>query len=210
MVTIATVLVIIIPTLLCTPYLCSCLISCSSVPQSLQLHAPTLQTEVEVSGRSPSSNVSTPHSEDWEHHPLWWGVHRQHWHSQAGVPVQSPTRHMVTASHVYFGLTHLDGKLVTVGCRRHNQPTLINDVYMFQKSEKWKRSIPPMPAAYSHTTVVNYQSTIIVVSGGVMHWHTDSILRTSTNAVEVFQTKTFQWHHAEPLPVAHRDMSCHC
>ena len=169
MVTIATVLVIIIPTLLCTPYLCSCLIPCSSVPQSLQLHAPTLQTEAEVSGRSPSSNVSTPHSEDWEHHPLWWGVHRQHWHSQAGVPVQSPTRHMVTASHVYFGLTHLDGKLVTVGCRRHNQPTLINDVYMFQKSEKWKRSIPPMPAAYSHTTVVNYQSTFIVVSGGSSH-----------------------------------------
>ena len=104
----------------------------------------------------------------------------------------------------------LDGKLVTVGCRRHNQPTRINDVYMFQKSEKWKRSIPPMPAAHSHTTVVNYQSTIIVVSGGVMHWHTDSILRTCTNAVEVFQTKTFRWHHAETLPVAHRDMSCHC
>ena len=77
---------------------------------------------------------------------------------------------MVTASHVYFGFTHLDGKLVTVGGRRHNQPTRINDVYMFQKSEKWKRSIPPMPAARSHTTVVNYQSTIIVVSGGVMHW----------------------------------------
>ena len=158
MVTIATVLVIIIPTLLCTPYLCSCLIPCSSVPQSLQLHAPTLQTEAEVSGLSPSSNVITQHSEDWEH--------------------------------------HLDGKLVTVGNRRHNQPTRINDVYMFQKSEKWKRSIPPMPAAHSHTTVVNYQSTIIVVSGGVMHWHTDSILRTCTNAVEVFQTKTFQWHHA--------------
>ena len=53
---------------------------------------------------------------------------------------------MVTASHVYFGLTHLDGKLVTVGGRRHSQPTRINDVYMFQKSEKWKRSIPHMPA----------------------------------------------------------------
>ena len=49
-------------------------------PQSLQLHAPTLQTEAEVSGRSPSSNVSTPHSEDWEHYPLWWGyTGNTHW-----------------------------------------------------------------------------------------------------------------------------------
>lgn len=132
----------------------------------MQLHAPTLQTEAEVSGRSPSSNVSTPHSEDWEHHPLWWRVHRQHWHSQAGVPVQDTWSQLPMFT---LGLTQLDGKLVTVGGRRHNQPTRINDVYMFQKSEKWKRSIPPMPAARSYTTVVNYQSTIIVVSRGVIH-----------------------------------------
>ena len=106
-----------------------------------------------------------------------------------------------------FGLTQLDGKLVTVGGRRLNQPTRINDVYIFQESETWERSIPPMPTARSHATAVNYKSTI-VVSGGLTHWHTDSKLRTHATAVEVFQTKTYQWHHAKPLPVGHYGMSC--
>ena len=107
-----------------------------------------------------------------------------------------------------FGLTHLDGKLVTVGGCKIDKIIPINDVYVFQESETWENSIiPPLPTACSHTTAVNYKSTI-VVSGGITHWHTDSKLRTRTTAVEVFQTKTYQWYHAEPLPVAHSRMSC--
>ena len=68
---------IIITTPLCTHYLCSWLIPCSSVSPPVSAAPPTLQTEVEESGRPPSSNGRTPHSEDWEHHLLWWGVHRQ-------------------------------------------------------------------------------------------------------------------------------------
>ena len=109
---------------------------------------------------------------------------------------------------IYFGLTHLDGKLVTVGGKKHDSSTRVNDVYVFQESQTWDNSIiPPMPTAWSHTTVFNYRSTI-VVSGGLTHLHTDPKLRIRTNAVEVFQTKTYQWYHAEPLPVAHSGMSC--
>ena len=105
-----------------------------------------------------------------------------------------------------FGLTQLHGKLVTVGGCRIDIP--VNDVYVFQESETWENSIiPPLPTARFYPTAVNYKSTL-VVSGGLTHWHTDSKLRTYTNAVEVFQTKTYQWHHAEPLPVAHSGMSC--
>ena len=108
----------------------------------------------------------------------------------------------------YFGLTQLDGKLVTVGGNRIDQIIPINDVYVFQESETWENSIiPPLPTARFYPTAVNYRSTL-VVSGGITHWHSDSKFRTYTTAVEVFQTKTYQWHHAEPLPVAHSSMSC--
>ena len=108
----------------------------------------------------------------------------------------------------YFGLTQLDGRLVTVGGSRIDQIIPINDVYVFQDSETWENSIiPPLPTARMYPTAVNYKSTI-VVSGGFTHWHTDSIHSTRTNVVEVFQTKMYQWYRAEPLPVAHSGMSC--
>ena len=107
-----------------------------------------------------------------------------------------------------FGLTQLDGKLVTVGGSRIDQLIPINDVFVFQDSETWENSIiPPLPTARFYPTAVNYRSTL-VFSGGLTHWHTDNELRTYTTAVEVFQTKTYQWHCAEPLPVAHSGMSC--
>ena len=109
----------------------------------------------------------------------------------------------------YFSLTQLDGKLVTVGGERRDQTDIpINDVYVFQESETWENSIiPPLPTARFYPTAVNYKSTI-VVSGGITDWKTDSYHSTRTTAVEVFQTKTYQWRHAEPLPVAHSSMSC--
>ena len=109
---------------------------------------------------------------------------------------------------VYFGLTQLERNLVTVGGRRIDQPIPINDVYVFHEFETWESSIiPPLPTARFYPTAFNYKSTL-VVSGGITDWHADSKLRTCTTAVEVFQTKTFQWHHTEPLPVAHCGMSC--
>ena len=96
--------IIIITTLLCTHYLCSWLIPCSSVSPPVSAAPPTLQTEVEESSRPPSSNVRPSHSEDWEHHLLWWGVHSQEGRYKAGFPVQRTSRHVVTASHLSHSL----------------------------------------------------------------------------------------------------------
>ena len=107
-----------------------------------------------------------------------------------------------------FGLTKLDGKLVTVGGRRIDEIIPISDVYVFQESETWENSIiPPLPTARFYPTAFNYKSTLIV-SGGITQWHTENKLRARTNVVEVFQTKIYQWYRAEPLPVGHNYMSC--
>ena len=104
----------------------------------------------------------------------------------------------------YFGLTQLDGKLVTVGGIQLDEPIRINDVYVFQESETWENSIiPPLLTARMYPTAFNYKSTL-VVSGGEI----DSEHSIRTDAVEVFQTNTCQWYHAEPLPVANNSMSC--
>ena len=123
-------------------------------------------------------------------------------------PDQDTWSQLPISPTINFGLTQLDGKLVTVGGTGCDNSTRVNDVYVFQESQTWDNSIiSPMPTARSHIIAFNYKSTLIV-SGGLTHWHTDSQLRTRTNAVEVFQTKTYQWYHAEPLPVAHSGMSC--
>ena len=123
-------------------------------------------------------------------------------------PKQDTWSQLLICTTIHFGLTQLDGKLVTVGGRRSDQFIPINDVYVFQDSETWENSIiPPLPTARMYPTAFNYKSTI-VVSGGITHWDTDSEHSTYTDAVEVFQTKTYQWYHAEPLPVAYSNMSC--
>ena len=104
----------------------------------------------------------------------------------------------------YFGLTQLDRKVVVaVGGKHHDQTDIsINDVYIFQDSETQENSIiPPLLTACLYPTAVND-------SGSITDWHTDNKFSTYTTAVEVFQTKTFQWHHTEPLPVGHSVMSC--
>ena len=71
----------------------------------------------------------------------------------------------------------------------------------------WEKSIPSLPTARMYPTTFNYKSTL-VASGGITQWQTDYKLRTRTSAVEVFQTKTYQWYCVEPLPVEHSVMSC--
>ena len=97
---------------------------------------------------------------------------------------------------------------MTVGGCRIDHFIPINDVYVFQESKTWENFIiPPLPTARFYPTAVNYKSPLIV-SGGITQWETDYKLRTYTSAVEVFQTKTYQWYHADPLPIAHSRISC--
>ena len=106
-------------------------------------------------------------------------------------PKQDTWSQLPICSTRFFGLTQLDGRLVTVGGWRIDQIIPINDVYIFQESQTWENSIIPlMPTTRSHTTAFNYKSTLIV-SEGLTHWDTDYKLRTYTNAVEVFQSKTY-------------------
>ena len=123
-------------------------------------------------------------------------------------PNQDMWSQLPTCPTFLFGLTQLDGKLVTVGGSRNAQLIPINGVYVFQESETWENSIiPPLPTARFYPTAFNYKS-VLVVSGGTTHWKVDIGLGTYTNAVEVFQTKAYQWYCAESLPVAHSGMSC--
>ena len=123
-------------------------------------------------------------------------------------PNQNTWSQLPICPTVHFGISQMDGKLVTVeGCRT-DQPIPINNVYVFQESETWENSIiPPLPTAHFYPLAFNYKSTLIV-SGAITQRKTDSKHKTCTNAVEVFQAKTYQWHRAEPLPVAHTNMSC--
>ena len=106
-----------------------------------------------------------------------------------------------------FSLTKMEGKLVTVGGRKIDQPTPIEDVYIFQtESQKWEKSLPPLATARFFPTAFNYESAL-VVSGGYTHWDTDIYLSTRTATVEVFLRKTFRWYCAEPLPDPHSSMS---
>ena len=105
-----------------------------------------------------------------------------------------------------FGLTQLDGKLVTVGGSRLDSIIPISDVYVFEESQTWEKSIPPLPTARFYPTTFAYKSAL-VVSGGITHQNTDSAQSTRTTAVEVFQSKSSQWYCAEPLPLAHDIMS---
>ena len=122
-------------------------------------------------------------------------------------PQQGTWSLLSTSPTLQFSLTQLDGKLVTVEGRKLDQPIPINDVYVFQtESKKWEKSIPPLATARFFSTAFNYKSTL-VVSGGYTHWDTDIYQSTCTNAVEVFQSKTSQWYHTEPLPDPHNSMS---
>ena len=107
---------------------------------------------------------------------------------------------------IQFGLSQLDGMLVSVGGRRLDGNIPISDVYVFGESQTWEKSIPPLPTARFYPTAFAYKS-VLVVSGGITHWDTDSAHSTRTTAVEVFQTKSSQWYCAEPLPLAHSSMS---
>jgi len=106
---------------------------------------------------------------------------------------------------LHFGLTQLDGKLVTVGGRDVDKLTPIKDVYSFEEdSQKWN-NLPSLsearcsPCAFTHKSVV-------VAAGGINHWKFDYEHSACTDSVEVLQGS--QWLSSVPLPFALSAMSC--
>ena len=110
---------------------------------------------------------------------------------------------------LHFGLTQLDGKLVTVGGRDTDELIPIKDVYIFDEdSQTWKNSNTPLSIARCSPCVFAYKSqkSVIVVSGGIISWQFDYERPSRTNSVEVFQDS--QWHASVPLPFELSSMSC--
>ena len=108
---------------------------------------------------------------------------------------------------VYFGITHLEGRLVAVGGIAYDAPpgTCTNQVYVLERFQEWRKSLPPMPTARSYPSVFTHKSNIISY-GGMTHW-IDGNNFTCTTAVEIFSHEASQWCRAEPLPRARYGMS---
>ena len=101
----------------------------------------------------------------------------------------------------WFGLGHINGKLVAVGGCKKNTENKANDVYTYdERSRKWKQTIPLMPTPRRSPGVLSLQSAL-VVAGGYMYRSTFS------NAADIFKADTSQWYRADPLPTACRDIS---
>ena len=98
-----------------------------------------------------------------------------------------------------FGLTQFMGRLTTVG-GQDQAGSRTARVYEFaRESQRWQESLPPMPTARLHVTVVAHPSSspkppAIAVCGG---WGDGGVL---LNTVEVYCHSTSQWHATEPLP----------
>ena len=105
----------------------------------------------------------------------------------------------------WFGVTQFMGRLTTVG-GRDQAGSITARVYDFvSESQRWQESLPPMPTARLHVTVVARPSSspkppAIAVCGGRGD---GGVL----NTVEVYCHSTSQWHAAEPLPTPLRGLT---
>ena len=78
-------------------------------------------------------------------------------------PKQDTWSQLPICPTLQFGLTQLDGKLVTVGGSRIHQPIPISDIYIFHESEtRENSSIPLLPTARTYPTAFKYKSALIV------------------------------------------------
>ena len=96
---------------------------------------------------------------------------------------------------------------MAVGGRVYDAPkgTYTNCVYVLNRFQEWKKSLPSMPTARAYPSVFSYKLHI-VSCGGVTH-KADETSYTCTTAVEIFLHEASTWFRAEPLPVACHSMS---
>ena len=92
----------------------------------------------------------------------------------------------------FFGLGQVNSKLVAIGGVEPVKES--NEVYSFdEQSQKWKRTIPPMPTARWSPGVLSLQSALVVAGGLTMS-------SSYIAAVEIFKADTSQWYRTDPLP----------
>ena len=100
---------------------------------------------------------------------------------------------------MWFGLGQVNGKLVAVGGRNRGNMRWTDKVYTYdERSKKWEQKIPPMPRFRHSPGVLSLQSALVVACG---------VVKTYTDAVEIFKADTSQWYTTDPLPKACYDIS---
>ena len=106
----------------------------------------------------------------------------------------------------WFCLTQFMGRLTTVGGVDQAWSATAQVYEFVSESQRWQESLPPMPTARLHVTVVARPSSspkppAIAVCGG---WGDGGV---DLNTVEVYCHSTSQWHAAEPLPTPLRGLT---
>ena len=101
----------------------------------------------------------------------------------------------------WFGMGELNGQLVIVGGKTR-QLHVTGKVHTLNSStQKWVRSIAPMPTARDSPAVFSQPSCLTVVGGGDKHV-------TNLSDVEIFMPHTSQWHKTtSPVPSPLCDMT---
>ena len=109
-----------------------------------------------------------------------------------------------------FSIVYLHKKIVLVGGMLRFKNQVTGDINEFDEaSQQWVRStsIPPMPTARQGTTAVSWTTpTALIVCGG------SDKHNKPMNVVEVYHSKTSQWHAVSPLPFPRSildDPHCH-
>ena len=99
----------------------------------------------------------------------------------------------------FFSIGYLRQKIILVGGLLRSSKQVTGDIDEFDEaSQQWVRStfIPPMPTARLGSTAVSWISpTALIVCGG-SNEHDEPM-----NVVEVYHSRTSQWHAVSPLPV---------
>ena len=93
----------------------------------------------------------------------------------------------------FFGLGQLSGELLTVGGVARGTAT--KKVYHYkQESQQWEEFLQPMPTARYQLTVISAQSALTACGAST------DVRCFPCTTVEVYSTKTSQWHTTDPLP----------
>ena len=82
-----------------------------------------------------------------------------------------------------------------------SEDDITSDVHVYdERSQEWKKTIPPMPTARYFPCVLSLQSALVVAGGNTAPLNFTAI-------VEVFKPDTSQWYRTDSLPSPCRDMS---
>ena len=101
----------------------------------------------------------------------------------------------------YFGMAELNGQLVIVGGRTRQLDVTGRVRTLNSSTQKWVKSIAPMPTARHSPALFSLPSCLTVVGGRNQH-------NTNLSDVEIFMPHTSQWHKTtSPAPSPLKNMT---